>query len=164
METYGYIPDIDPNNKEQMKELEKLNLYNQICVNLGYLEVKDIIIDYLKNNLNLDLNILDCTLVFDIVKYPETVASYWELLDVMIYQNEESLEEMNYITEIMNKHFGKNAMYEIFDGEYQLSSKKVLRTIFENAYPKPTNPGYALTISYDNIDDFIASPVSRYKL
>ena len=35
METYGYIPDIDPNNKEKMKELEKLNIYNQICVNLG---------------------------------------------------------------------------------------------------------------------------------
>ena len=164
METYGYIPDINPNDNNQVKELEKLNMYKQIRINLEVDEVEKIIIEYLKDNLNLNLRVLDCTLNFNIVDFPESVFSYWELLDTSIYQNSESYEEMKYVEETINNHFGKNAMYEISDGEYQLSSKKILRTIFENAYPKPTSPGYALTISYDNMEDFVKSPVCRYIL
>lgn len=161
METYGYIPNI---SQEQIKELDKLNMYKLICIDLTIDEVERIILEYLKDNLNLNLEVLDCTLNFDIVNFPENVFSYWELLNISIYQNDESYEEMQYVKNMMNSYFGKNTMYEISDEEYQLSSKKIFRMIFENAYPKPTNAGYALTVSYDSIRNFANSPACKYIL
>lgn len=161
METYGYIPDISP---EQAKELDKLNtMYKFICIDLTTDEVEKVLLEYLKDNLDLNLRLLDCTLNFDLVE-SDNIISYWEILNVSINQNNESYEEMKYVEKTINDYFGKNAMHEISDGEYQLSSKKIFRMIFENAYPKPTSTGYALTVSYDNVKDFIDSPACRYIL
>ena len=164
MNTYGYIPNIDVEDIQQLAELEKLKSYKLVYIDLRADEVEKIILEYLKDNLDLNLRLLDCKMNFTVVKHLNSVSSYWELLDITIYPNGESLEEMNYVKDTINSYFGRNTMYEISDCEYQISSKKILRRIFENACPQPTNTGYALTISYEHIDDFVNSPVCRYIL
>lgn len=163
MNTYGYIPDIDAEDNQQIAELEKLKSYKLICVDLTMEEVKKIVLDYLRDNLDLNLRLLDCELNFEVNRSLQNISSYWEMLSMSIRPNGESLEEMTYVENNINSYFGRNTMYES-DLEYQISSKKMLRRIFENSCAKLTNAGYALTISYEHMSDFVSSPVCRYIL